>query len=217
MGFYGGTTEASKSYLVSRSAKQIVAGDINGDCKVDFKDFAIMASHWLEDGSEPLPPDVKVVTTTAAGLALLMLLLSTTLVPACSPRSANETSPTTSVPPAAASPTTTPTVGALRGPGVSGTLAKIAGKSLTLTSPQGNITVTVNTDTTYQQTKTTTIAALKTGQSLTVIGNQDASGNAIWWWENPYPDFSKPWTCRHIKSSGGNKHHDQTVGKFLTR
>ena len=49
---------------------------------------------------------------------------------------------------------------------------------------------------------------------LDVILGQDASGNAIWWWENPYPDFSKPWTCRHIKNSGARKHHDQTVGDF---
>jgi hypothetical protein len=49
---------------------------------------------------------------------------------------------------------------------------------------------------------------------LDVILGQDASGNAIWWWENPYPDFSKPWTCRYIKNSGSHKHHDQTVGDF---
>ena len=49
---------------------------------------------------------------------------------------------------------------------------------------------------------------------LDIILGQDASGNAIWWWENPYPDFSKPWTCRHIKNSGSKKHHDQTVGDF---
>ena len=49
---------------------------------------------------------------------------------------------------------------------------------------------------------------------LDVILGQDYSGNAIWWWENPYPDFSKPWTCRHIKKSGDKKHHDQTVGDF---
>jgi hypothetical protein len=49
---------------------------------------------------------------------------------------------------------------------------------------------------------------------LDVILGQDASGNAIWWWENPYPDFSKPWTCRHIKNSGAHKHHDQTVADF---
>jgi hypothetical protein len=44
MGAYGGTAEASKSYCANP-----IDGDINGDCKVDFKDFAIMASHWLED------------------------------------------------------------------------------------------------------------------------------------------------------------------------
>jgi len=49
---------------------------------------------------------------------------------------------------------------------------------------------------------------------LDVILGQDYSGNAIWWWENPYPDFSKPWMCRYIKNSDGNKHHDQTVGDF---
>ena len=49
---------------------------------------------------------------------------------------------------------------------------------------------------------------------LDVILGQDASGNAIWWWENPYPDFSKPWTCRTIKNSGASKHHDQTIGDF---
>jgi len=29
------------------------AGDVNGDCKIDFEDFAIMASHWLECYLEP--------------------------------------------------------------------------------------------------------------------------------------------------------------------
>ena len=47
-----------------------------------------------------------------------------------------------------------------------------------------------------------------------IILGQDYSGNAIWWWENPYPDFSKPWTRRYIKNSGPKKHHDQTVGDF---
>jgi len=50
MGAYGGTKEASKSYFGLPLCKTIVAGDINGDCKVDFKDFAIMARHWLERG-----------------------------------------------------------------------------------------------------------------------------------------------------------------------
>jgi len=49
MGAYGGTDEASKSYFGEPVCETIVAGDINGDCKVDFKDFAIMASHRLEE------------------------------------------------------------------------------------------------------------------------------------------------------------------------
>jgi len=52
MGAHGGTAEASKSYFGEPICETIVAGDINGDCKVDFKDFAIMVSHWLE-GSVP--------------------------------------------------------------------------------------------------------------------------------------------------------------------
>jgi predicted outer membrane repeat protein len=53
MGAYGGTAEASKSYFGGPLCETIVAGDINGDCKVDFSDFAIMALHWLEDTGEP--------------------------------------------------------------------------------------------------------------------------------------------------------------------
>lgn len=47
MGAYGGTAEASKSYFGGPICEIIVAGDINGDCKVDGKDLAIMALHWL--------------------------------------------------------------------------------------------------------------------------------------------------------------------------
>jgi predicted outer membrane repeat protein len=49
MGAYGGTAEASKSYFGDPVCETIVAGDINGDCKVDLADFAIMALHWLEE------------------------------------------------------------------------------------------------------------------------------------------------------------------------
>jgi len=52
MGAYGGTAEASKSYFGKPNCETIVAGDINGDCAIDFKDFAIMAGHWLEDYRE---------------------------------------------------------------------------------------------------------------------------------------------------------------------
>jgi len=48
MGAYGGTPEASKSYFGEPVCETIIAGDINSDCKVNFKDFTIMAEHWLE-------------------------------------------------------------------------------------------------------------------------------------------------------------------------
>jgi len=51
MGAYGGTAEASKSYFDKPPCKTIIAGDINGDCKVDYSDFALMAFHWLEHHS----------------------------------------------------------------------------------------------------------------------------------------------------------------------
>ena len=39
---------------------------------------------------------------------------------------------------------------------------------------------------------------------------QGPSGNQVWWWENPYPNFdpAKPWVRHLIKNSGGPKHHD---------
>jgi hypothetical protein len=47
IGAYGGTSEASKSYFGAPLCATIVAGDINGDCRIDFADFEIMAAHWL--------------------------------------------------------------------------------------------------------------------------------------------------------------------------
>jgi parallel beta-helix repeat protein len=52
MGAYGGTAEASKSYFGGPVCETIVAGDINGDCMVDFEDFAFVALHWLEDHNQ---------------------------------------------------------------------------------------------------------------------------------------------------------------------
>ena len=55
MGAYGGTEEASKSYFGEPVCETIIAGDINGDCKVNLLDFALIALHWLEDNT-PQPP-----------------------------------------------------------------------------------------------------------------------------------------------------------------
>ena len=48
-----------------------------------------------------------------------------------------------------------------------------------------------------------------------VIG-EDITGNKVYWWENPYPDYDPevPWTRRIIKDSGANKHHDQIFADF---
>jgi len=48
MGAYGGTAEASKSYFGKPLCELIVAGDINGDCRVDLSDFELLARHWME-------------------------------------------------------------------------------------------------------------------------------------------------------------------------
>lgn len=49
---------------------------------------------------------------------------------------------------------------------------------------------------------------------LDLVLGQDWIGNAIWWWENPYPNFGKPWPRRYIKNSGPSKHHDQSFGDY---
>lgn len=49
---------------------------------------------------------------------------------------------------------------------------------------------------------------------LDLIFGQDGSGNQMWWWENPNPNFDKPWVRRLIKSDGPSKHHDQSVADY---
>jgi len=50
MGACGGTVQASKSYFGAPLCETIIAGDINGDCRVDLADIAILLDHWLETG-----------------------------------------------------------------------------------------------------------------------------------------------------------------------
>jgi hypothetical protein len=57
MGVYGGTAHASKSYFGEKACVRILAGDINGDCKIDILDFEIMSRNWLrQDTDLPVPP-----------------------------------------------------------------------------------------------------------------------------------------------------------------
>lgn len=52
MGFDGGTARASKSRFGGPLCEVIMAGDINGDCKVNLADFAILSQHWLWNGQQ---------------------------------------------------------------------------------------------------------------------------------------------------------------------
>jgi len=52
IGAYGASDEASKTYFGSPSCQTIIAGDINGDCVVDFEDLVIIVSHWMMQGDD---------------------------------------------------------------------------------------------------------------------------------------------------------------------
>lgn len=51
---------------------------------------------------------------------------------------------------------------------------------------------------------------------LDIEAGGDWQSNEVWWWENPYPDFSSniTWKRHIIKNFGKNKHHDQMFGDF---
>ena len=53
--FHHPPAEASKSYFGRPPCETIVAGDINGDCEIDFEDFRLMALHWCEDNTRESP------------------------------------------------------------------------------------------------------------------------------------------------------------------
>jgi FG-GAP-like repeat len=50
---------------------------------------------------------------------------------------------------------------------------------------------------------------------LDVIAGGDSTSNEVWWWQNPHPDYSRPWKRRVIKQSGKNQHHDMLVADVL--
>lgn len=66
LGAYGGTAEASRSYFGEPVCTTQIAGDINGDCKVDDLDMDLLLSHWLmEDiGRANVPPTITLTSPT---------------------------------------------------------------------------------------------------------------------------------------------------------
>lgn len=77
-----------------------------------------------------------------------------------------------------------------------------------------------NGDTWERQAIDTTALRIEAGSTYTdidqdgdidIVFGGDAGSNQIWWWENPFPDYSPdiPWKRRLIKNGGANKHHDQ--------
>lgn len=49
---------------------------------------------------------------------------------------------------------------------------------------------------------------------LDLVFGGDWRSDSVWWWENPSPDFDRPWKRRTIKKSGAKQHHDQVFGDF---
>jgi hypothetical protein len=63
IGAYGVSNEASKTFFGGPVCETIIAGDINGDCVVDFEDLMIIISHWMMRGEDLVnkPPTVRLV------------------------------------------------------------------------------------------------------------------------------------------------------------
>ena len=51
---------------------------------------------------------------------------------------------------------------------------------------------------------------------LDIVFGNDAQGDQLWWWENPYPNYdpATPWKRHVIKSGGARQHHDQIFADF---
>jgi hypothetical protein len=64
MGAYGGTVEASRTWFGGPVCPVQLAGDINGDCRIDDLDEAILMQHWLMEGQDLVnePPTVALTS-----------------------------------------------------------------------------------------------------------------------------------------------------------
>jgi hypothetical protein len=108
------------------------------------------------------------VSSTLLMVVLLVGVLSCgpALTPAPVP---NPTAPSTAAPSEAPAPP--------QSKRASGTLAKIDGNTLTLTTAQGSVTVSVNSDTTFRKTAIGTSADIIEGALIFAIGEKEANGN----------------------------------------
>jgi len=63
MGAYGAGDKAGKSYFGKPVCEVIMAGDINGDCVVDFEALMIIISHWMMRAEDLVnkPPIVRLI------------------------------------------------------------------------------------------------------------------------------------------------------------
>ena len=50
---------------------------------------------------------------------------------------------------------------------------------------------------------------------LDLVAGGDSSSNEVWWWQNPHPDYDRPWKRYIIKQSGRTQHHDLMFGDVL--
>ena len=110
----------------------------------------------------------------AAALSLAAMALA-----ACAP------TPSTTATTAATPPVTKPSpaatgLGADRSrPGSSGTITQIEGATITVDNPQGQTRVTVMASTSIQKTVAAAAADLKVGQTVSVAGSTEASGDVV--------------------------------------
>jgi hypothetical protein len=116
------------------------------------------------------------VSTTLLMVVLLAGVLSCgpATTPAAAPAIAPAPAPAPTTPSTAA-PSPAPVSPQSRR--ASGTLAKIDGNTLTLTTTPGSVTVIVNADTTFRKTAIGTSSEIKEGVLVFAVGEKEASGN----------------------------------------